>query len=87
MWDDTLAELASEWANSCFYAHGQPDGFEDRVQWDQLGQNLAISTDASTDIYEIGMNGWYHGEKPFYDLESNSCQAGEQCGHYTQVSI
>ena len=85
MWDDTLATMASEWANACVYEHGQPDGFDDQLSFDQLGQNIAITTDASTDVYEYGMEAWYYSEKPFYDLETNSCEPGEVCGHYTQV--
>ena len=34
---------------------------------------------------EDSMNGWID-EKNFYNYQTNYCQKGQQCGHYTQVN-
>ena len=79
VWDEELAEVSLEWLqhleinNDCRMEHN----------WDSpLGENLMWATyymDA-----ESVVNGWA-SEEAFYDYESNSCQPGEMCGHYTQI--
>ena len=79
VWDEDLAEVSLEWLqhladnNDCRMEHN----------WDSpLGENLMWATyymDA-----ESVVNGWA-SEEAFYDYDSNSCQPGEMCGHYTQI--
>ena len=71
-WDDDLAAFAQEWADACVFEHSTGD----------LGENLAaFSWEVEpADVVE----GWF-SEIEFYDYDANSCEAGQQCGHYTQV--
>ena len=79
VWDESLAEVSLEWLehlaanNNCQMEHN----------WDSpLGENLMWAT------YYMGAEdvvaGWA-SEEAFYDYDSNSCQPGEMCGHYTQI--
>ncbi|KAJ4823029.1 hypothetical protein Tsubulata_009239 [Turnera subulata] len=75
-WDNTLADYAQNYANQrvvdCNLVHsGGP-----------YGENIAWSSGDMSGTAAVQM--WV-GEKAFYDYGSNSCAAGEQCGHYTQV--
>jgi len=50
----------------------------------KYGENLyAFSKNAPPDYNDI-VQKWYD-EGKYYDLDSNRCQAGEICGHYTQI--
>ncbi|RZC91833.1 hypothetical protein C5167_021546 [Papaver somniferum] len=77
VWDDTVAEYATNYANQragdCNLIHSAGGPY---------GENLAKSTgDLSVaDAVKLWVD-----EKRFYDYQSNSCQGGETCGHYTQV--
>eukprot|EP00897_Mesotaenium_endlicherianum_P005321 jgi/Mesen1/4817/ME000243S04002 len=71
-----VAPLAwSDSAQNCAMEHGDHDG---------LGQNLAWSSGAMTPQEAVQM--WVD-ERAFwtYAAVPNGCQAGQQCGHYTQV--
>jgi len=50
----------------------------------KYGENLyAFSKNALPDYNDI-VQKWYD-EGKYYDLNSNHCQAGKLCGHYTQI--
>ncbi|KAJ6409419.1 hypothetical protein OIU84_009005 [Salix udensis] len=75
-WDATVQAYAQNYANQragdCNLVHsGGPYG--ENLAW---GSPDLSGTDA--------VNMWV-GEKAYYDYDSNSCAAGQQCGHYTQV--
>lgn len=71
-WDEDLAEIATEWADGCVFEHSTG----------QTGENLAAYS------YEVEpaevVEGWF-SEIEYYDYETDSCERGQQCGHYTQV--
>ena len=46
------------------------------------GENLYVSFSSAS--YEDAINSWYE-EKIYYDYTGNSCAAGEECTHYTQL--
>jgi hypothetical protein len=71
-WSPTLAVIAQAYASLCTWGHsGRP------------GENLyaeAPWTAAQTAAADL-----WADEQSDYDYSSNSCAAGEVCGHYTQM--
>ena len=75
-WDTSVASYAQNYVNtlkgSCNMVHsGGP-----------YGENLAWSSADLTGTDAVNM--WV-GEKQYYHHNSNTCAAGQECGHYTQV--
>jgi pathogenesis-related protein 1 len=81
IWSTALEQTAQTWANTCAFAHnpsrnvGHPYAVGENIYW----------SSAAADSPAAAVNAWVDDEKPYYDLNSNSCAAGEVCGHYTQV--
>ncbi|KAH9310484.1 hypothetical protein KI387_025519, partial [Taxus chinensis] len=48
------------------------------------GENIFWGSDASSFSNTDAVNAWVD-EKKYYNYNSNSCDAGQMCGHYTQV--
>lgn len=75
-WDTKLASYAQNYINklkaNCQMVHSKGP----------YGENLAWS---SGDMTGTGAVNMWIGEKRYYNYNSNSCAAGYQCGHYTQV--
>ncbi|WP_224244983.1 CAP domain-containing protein [Hyalangium gracile] len=74
-WSETAAAKAQAWANQCKFAHN-PDlkGY---------GENIFAATPNSVTTAGV-VQGWA-SEASFYDYGRNTCAAGKQCGHYTQI--
>ncbi|KAF3434551.1 hypothetical protein FNV43_RR21636 [Rhamnella rubrinervis] len=75
-WDDKVATYAQNYANKhkadCKMVHsGGP-----------YGENLAWSRGNLSSTAAVKL--WVDA-KAYYNYNSNSCAAGKQCGHYTQV--
>ncbi|GAV80285.1 CAP domain-containing protein [Cephalotus follicularis] len=75
-WDDTVANYAQNYANErindCQLVHsGGP-----------YGENLAWGY---PDLSGTGAVELWVDEKAYYDYNSNTCEPGKVCGHYTQV--
>ncbi|KAL1336122.1 hypothetical protein HN51_030531 [Arachis hypogaea] len=75
-WNTTLASFAQNYTNklkeSCNLVHsGGP-----------YGENLAGSSGDLTGTAAVNL--WV-AEKQYYHYNSNSCDSGKVCGHYTQV--
>ena len=76
-WSTKLQAYAQSYANQrigdCRLRHsGGPYG--ENIYWGSSTNFMAARA----------MNSWV-GEKKDYDYGSNSCAAGKQCGHYTQI--
>jgi len=95
-WSNSLAAYAQEWAdhlantNNCQMRHRPQNA--GRFQ-QKHGENLWWASprrwsDGMTEVQNITVarvvKDWAD-EKPFYNYNTNSCKAGEQCGHYTQI--
>ena len=86
-WDDSLAAYAYVWAtelvekNGCTMEHRPQDGSSPCNQ--VHGENLAWNSGYAET--PKGVADRWASEVTYYDYESNSCTAGEMCGHYTQV--
>lgn len=77
-WDATVADSARGWSESlaseaCAFYHDSQQTY---------GENLWWSTWDPTPTEVV--DGWA-SEVAYYDYESNRCEPGEMCGHYTQV--
>ena len=95
-WSDSLAGYAQEWANHLAYTNNC--NMRHRPQTEgrfkqQHGENLwwaspRVWSDGITEVQNISIarvvKDWAD-EKPFYNYRANTCKAGEQCGHYTQI--
>ena len=73
VWSSTASAAASAWASQCIWSHDPALG---------LGQNLYASTGAATPTAAVAN---WASEAADYDLASNTCRAGQVCGHYTQL--
>jgi hypothetical protein len=74
VWAEDLAARAQAWSEACDYQHSDVQG---------VGENLFATTggvvapDQVVDLWA-----W---ESRHYSYDTNSCAAGKECGHYTQV--
>ncbi|XP_062190630.1 pathogenesis-related protein 1-like [Phragmites australis] len=77
-WDDTVAAYAQSYAKQrqgdCALEHSSGP-YGENLFWGSAGANWSASN---------AVGSWV-SEKQFYDYDSNSCTAGQMCGHYTQV--
>ena len=73
-WNDAAAATATAWAAGCTWMHNPNRG--------NFGENIAAFTGTSSPTATVQL---WDGEKADYDYANNSCPAGKQCGHYTQL--
>lgn len=73
-WSPSLAQTAQSWANQCTWQHSGTPG---------LGENLYAAAPWSA-AQTAAATSWA-SEFPYYNYAANTCAAGEQCGHYTQM--
>jgi uncharacterized protein YkwD len=71
-WSATIAASAQAFTTNCVFADTT----------NAYGSNAFAGTGTSTP--EEVVASWV-GEDAYYDYASNTCEAGQQCGHYTQV--
>ena len=81
-WDTNLADMAADWAETCYWGHGQPHREPSEMPFSHIGQNLYYTTNINISLEHALMN-WFN-EKPNYNYELTQCMQG-MCGHYTQV--
>ena len=74
MWDPALASIAQAYADGCRFEHSGRDG---------VGENLAANAPPGNTVAQA-FKSWAD-EEAFYNYAGNTCAAGKQCGHYTQV--
>ena len=79
-WDASLASVAQELTDTCVFAHGM---YEDLTgtTYARVGQNLYMTT--GWDVTRPVFSWW--SEREDYDYDTDTCDPGKVCGHYTQV--
>jgi pathogenesis-related protein 1 len=86
VWSETLARSAQSWsdklkAEECEFRHDPDTGYGENIYWawrtDTDNSSLISKPEDALD--------WWVNEVNFYNYDKNTCKAGEQCGHYTQV--
>ncbi len=94
-WSDSLAHFSSQWANHLRQTNGckmrhRPHSGQYKTDY---GENLFWASplrwsDGRVEIQAVEsarvVNEWA-SEAKFYRYQSNRCQAGQQCGHFTQI--
>jgi hypothetical protein len=75
-WSDAAAAKAQAWADQCMWKHNPNLG--------SFGENIAAAAPPNTQTTEQVVQGWA-SEAAWYDYGLNTCAAGKQCGHYTQI--
>ena len=83
-WDENLASMGLEYSEKCIWGHGE---VPNTSPYENIGQNLWIKGGTTQQPDPgAGVIAW-HNEVNDYNYDKNSCKAGKQCGHYTQVSL
>ncbi|KAL0490222.1 PR12 [Acrasis kona] len=85
-WSTTVEDFAVSYASQCksngqLMAHNQNRYLADGTY---VGENIFASTSRGTLTGVEAVNSW-GSEKTYYNYTSNTCQSGQQCGHYTQI--
>src|SRR3954470_13203056 len=75
-WSDGAAAVAQAWADNCVYQHNANRGTR--------GENIAATSPAGN-RNAAAVVGLWAGEVSDYNYAANSCAAGKECGHYTQI--
>jgi hypothetical protein len=75
-WSNDAASVAQAWVAGCNYRHNDNRG--------RRGENIAAS--APPGYWQLGnvVSAW-ESEAADYDYATNTCAAGKECGHYTQI--
>jgi|SoiMetStandDraft_2_1073263.scaffolds.fasta_scaffold11767_4 pathogenesis-related protein 1 len=84
-WDPALSALAQDWANQVVGPNPPPHRPAD--QRPGIGENIFWSYSIGAPVNQsiaAAMQFWA-SEQQYYDYDTNSCAAGQVCGHYTQV--
>ena len=84
IWDPELAKFAEEHSRKCQFSHSSGGSTS---KFSSLGENIYITSQVGISNEKVGVPGikaWYD-EYVDYDYNSNSCNQGKVCGHYTQV--
>jgi hypothetical protein len=78
-WSVAAETVAQNWAAQCNFSHNANRG--------PFGENIYAGGSESTPVAVTGtdaVNSWA-GEAANYTYSTNSCAAGDTCGHYTQL--
>ncbi len=81
--------MSNRWASACRWEHSNSDRLEMEGAYSSYGENLFALGPSSVDTPPGIVNptiAWYN-EVDHYTYNGNTCEAGEMCGHYKQVSI
>ncbi|HEY0193753.1 MAG TPA: CAP domain-containing protein [Kofleriaceae bacterium] len=86
VWDDALAATAAAWVAQCKDADG--NGLVDHNDGRSaghpyyVGENTYASSGTATGPGAVGA---WAGELAHYHYDTNACDSGQDCGHYTQI--
>lgn len=78
--------MAEEYIQKCVFEHSDMRNIDKEYNftYKRVGENLHYNTKELS--LSKAVDAWYI-EINYYTYESNTCAAGEVCGHYTQVSV
>ncbi|HEY9737121.1 MAG TPA: CAP domain-containing protein [Trichocoleus sp.] len=87
-WSSSLATSAQQWANQLLRENRFEHSPRSLRNNGNIGENLASrSSSGAGGAYSTptrAVEGWVN-ERNYYNYAANTCQAGQQCGHYTQM--
>lgn len=88
VWSEALADLAQEWADVLLTEGQLRHRPAAEREGGTIGENLsslqASAAGGALRHPQRAVQGWL-AEKSDYDYESNRCNPGQVCGHYTQI--
>ena len=81
-WDDELEKAAQNWADEIVKTNDwKHDPSNHENGW---GENLYVTSSSVKPSLVDAVNAWYK-EKADYNYNTNKCEPGKACGHYTQI--
>jgi len=90
VWDSNIAQFALNYSTQCLGSslmNHNPSRYLSGTN-EYVGENIWATTQSiNTDplsLIRSTVSSWV-SEAKYYTYASNSCQSGQQCGHYTQV--
>lgn len=87
-WSNTLTTVAKNYAAKCIWGHNAvrtDDSKKISSQFTYVGENIAVRSGTSASGATISVQDFWN-EKKDYTYNTNTCAAGAQCGHYTQMA-
>lgn len=85
-WSIDLAKEAQEWSEvlrdeKCVMRHDLESPYGENIFWQQQtgGDTNGFVSTPSDAVF------WWAAEEKYYNYNKNTCDKGEQCGHYTQI--
>lgn len=78
--------MAQEYSSKCNWGHNSNRVSEAKAlgyAGNSVGENLYVTSGKSVVMADV-VNAWYN-EKKDYHYNTNNCNPGKVCGHYTQV--
>jgi hypothetical protein len=78
-WESALAATARSWAATCDFSHN-PSRSVGHPYY--VGENIYGSSAVATAQAAVSL---WAAEEQYYDYSTNTCTAGQTCGHYTQL--
>jgi len=77
-WDTALVASSQQWGdtladNDCAFEHEDQNAYGENLWWSNYEPTPTEVVQAWAD------------EVAYYDYDTNTCDAGEMCGHYTQI--
>jgi uncharacterized protein YkwD len=77
-WSSGAASVAQAWAENCIYKHNETRGMR--------GENIAANSPPGKELPDAAsvVSAWA-SEVADYNYATNTCAAGKDCGHYTQI--
>ena len=86
VYDEELERIAQEFAERCIFGHSDRDERNFKSpSFVQVGENINIRGGFPVNYTEIIARLWGSNEAVDYNYQSNSCNLGRMCYHYTQV--
>ena len=87
VWDTKLEKIAADWASQCKSDSGILLGHNpnrSKTYSTYVGENIYASSSTTSANVVSAVNMWFN-EAKYFNYSTNKCQAGQVCGHYTQV--
>lgn len=85
VWDDKLAKVAANYAETCKFKHNNNRTIQYKAigGTGYVGENLAVGTGATKPEQAVKM---WNREVSFFNYNAFTCEKGKQCGHYIQAN-
>ena len=83
MYNEELAGIAQTYSQTCRFQHSATTS---SPSFSYIGENIFAGQGIAVNYTSFIVDSWSNSESPDYNFDTNMCNAGGVCGHYTQVS-